>query len=285
MIKWLISIFFDYGDGDDPNDVSADDSDESSGSDSDEPSDLTRVYQQLTGKEIRLIVEAKQRQHPRLCFVFLVENWVDADLEERIQQTRWLVQSAELEHMRTVHLLKLNKTAEGHPIYQHCREEMAALCKLELNARAKALDRPCRCSRRTASCSIRSCNLKRRRLPDDEIAEQAFATGLKSQAQELAQLRTENTELKRARIDVSLVDEEPPDDGGGAGAGGSSSGLAQVHAAHQALQQVKQEKAEVGQELADKETLCDQVTYSEDRKNDTIDRLKAQLREAGAAAK
>ena len=45
--------------------------------------------------------------------------------------------------------------------------------------------------------------------------------------------------------------------------------------------QVKQEKADMGEELAGKDELCGQVVLSEDRKNDTIDRLKARLREAG----
>ena len=47
------------------------------------------------------------------------------------------------------------------------------------------------------------------------------------------------------------------------------------------LHEVKQEKADVGEQLADKDELCGQVVLSEDRKNDTIDRLKARLREAG----
>jgi hypothetical protein len=59
--------------------------------------------------------------------------------------------------------------------------------------------------------------------------------------------------------------------------------LAQLHASHQALVQVKQEKAEAEEELEDKDELCQQVVLSEDRKNDAIDRLKARLRAAGVA--
>jgi hypothetical protein len=47
------------------------------------------------------------------------------------------------------------------------------------------------------------------------------------------------------------------------------------------LRRVKQEKADVGEQLADKEELCGQVVLGEHRKNVTIDRLKARLREAG----
>ena len=69
----------------------------------------------------------------------------------------------------------------------------------------------------------------------------------------------EITELKRGRAQGSAAD-----DGGGAGAGaggacagggGSASGLTQLHASHQALRQVKQEKADVGEQLADKDEL------------------------------
>jgi hypothetical protein len=78
-------------------------------------------------------------------------------------------------------------------------------------------------------------------------------------------------ELKRARIHAGAADvEEPADCGGGAGGGGgnsggggggggggsgsaSASGLQQLQASHQALRQVKQEKADVGEELADGE--------------------------------
>jgi hypothetical protein len=47
------------------------------------------------------------------------------------------------------------------------------------------------------------------------------------------------------------------------------------------LRQIKQEKAELQEELEDKDELCQQGVLSEDRKNGAIDRLKAQLREAG----
>jgi hypothetical protein len=86
---------------------------------------------------------------------------------------------------------------------------------------------------------------------------------------ELLSRDTEIAELKRARIHVGATDvdaDADADGGGGAGAGASgastsdgggsaSSGLAQLHASHQALRQVKQEKADVGEQLADKDEL------------------------------
>ena len=128
---------------------------------------------------------------------------------------------------------------------------------------------------------------------------QTEAASAQADARELAQLRGElrsrNAEiakLKRACMHTSAGDVDDADSGGGAGAGAgsgastsgggsASSGLAQLHTSHQALLQVKKEKADVGEQLADKDELCGQVVLSEDRKNDTIDRLKARLREAG----
>jgi hypothetical protein len=91
---------------------------------------------------------------------------------------------------------------------------------------------------------------------------------------ELAQLRgelrsrdAEIAELKRARMLASTADVGDAGGGGGAGAGGGSGGASgggsasgqqqqQLRASHhQALNQVKQEKADVGEQLADKDEL------------------------------
>jgi hypothetical protein len=98
----------------------------------------------------------------------------------------------------------------------------------------------------------------------------------------------------QAHTEAVAIDVEALDAGGGgagAGAGGSgsgsgsgSSGLAQLHASHQALLHVKKEKAEADENLEEKDELCNQVVLSEDRKNDTIDRLKALLQQKGASA-
>jgi hypothetical protein len=90
-------------------------------------------------------------------------------------------------------------------------------------------------------------------------------------ARELAQLRgelrsrdAEIAELKRARMHASAADAGDAGGGGGAGAdggsggasgGGSASGQQQVHTSHQALHLVKQEKADVGAQLVDKDEL------------------------------
>ena len=92
-------------------------------------------------------------------------------------------------------------------------------------------------------------------------------------ARELAQLRgelrsrdAEIAELKRARTHVSAADVGDAGGGGGAGAGGgsggasgggSASGQQQLRASHhQALHQVKEEEADVGEQLAGKGELC-----------------------------
>jgi hypothetical protein len=89
-------------------------------------------------------------------------------------------------------------------------------------------------------------------------------------ARELAQLRGEIAKLKRARMHASAADAGDADGGGGAGAAGGSGGASgggsasggqqqqqqQLRASHhQVLHQVKQEKADVGEQLADKDEL------------------------------
>jgi hypothetical protein len=91
-------------------------------------------------------------------------------------------------------------------------------------------------------------------------------------ARELAQLRgelrsrdAEIAELKRGRMHASAAAAGAADGGGRAGAGGgsggasgggSASGQQQLRASHQALHQVKEEEAAVGEQLAGKGELC-----------------------------
>ena len=91
-------------------------------------------------------------------------------------------------------------------------------------------------------------------------------------ARELAQLKselrsrnTEIAELKRACMHASATDAGNAGCTGGAGAGGGSggasgggiatSGQQQLQALHSAMRQVKQEKADVGEQLAGKDEL------------------------------
>jgi hypothetical protein len=113
------------------------------------------------------------------------------------------------------------------------------------------------------------------RVQTESASAQAANARLRSaaieHARELAQLRgelrsrdAEIAELKRALMHVSAEDAGDADGGGGAGVGGSSdgdggggsasvSGQQQLRASRQALHQVKQEKADVGEQRVGKD--------------------------------
>jgi hypothetical protein len=97
-----------------------------------------------------------------------------------------------------------------------------------------------------------------RELAQSQVAVAALRGELRSGDAEIA-------ELKRARMHASAADVCDVGGGGGAGTGGGSGGASgggsasgqqqQLHASHQVLRQVKQEKADVGEQLVGKGEL------------------------------
>jgi hypothetical protein len=180
-----------------------------------------------------------------------------------------LLKASQAEAAPAATLLRASQAAQLRGVREHAR----ALARVQTEA-ARSQAANARLEAAQASAAIGHA----RELARVQAAVAALRGELRSRDAEIA-------ELKRGRPQESAAD-----DGGGAGAGaggacagggGSASGLTHLHASHQALRQVKQEKADVGEQLADKDELYSSAVVSEDHKTDTIDRLKARLREAG----
>jgi hypothetical protein len=172
------------------------------------------------------------------------------------QQLAALLKASQAEAATAATLLRASQAAQLRGVLEHARE----LAQVQ-TAVASAQAAVARLEAAQASAAIGHAR---------ELAQvQAEAASAQAAQAQLAQLQAEVAELKRAGVHASAVDVEGCTDGGGAagagaadasGGGGSASGLQQLHASHQALLQVKQEKADVGEQTADKDELCSQVS-------------------------
>jgi hypothetical protein len=174
-------------------------------------------------------------------------------------------------------LLKASQAAQLRGVLEHARA-LAQVQTEAASAQAEAARSQAAVARLEAAQASAAIG-HARELAQVQAAVAALRGELRGRDAEIAELK------RGGRVQGSAAD-----GGGGAGAGasgacagggGSAGGLTQLHASHQALRQVKQEKADVGEQLADKDELFSEAVLSEDSRTDTIDRLKARLREAG----
>jgi uncharacterized membrane protein YgcG len=147
-------------------------------------------------------------------------------------------------------LLKASQAAQLRGVLEHARE----LARVQTEA----------ASAQAAVTRLRSAAIGHvRELAQVQATVAALRGELRSRDAEIAELKRAHTHTHESAADVGGADggggssdtAVGASGGGGGGGGGTASGLQQLHASHQALHQVKQEKANVGELLVGKGEL------------------------------